>query len=123
MSRPEKVVVTSRAKHTSNPAAFVIVIDGESLGAWDRFADTTADASRIATAATLLVQMGIWDDEQAVQEANALMSPSFGVAVGQLLESVAEHVASRDCEAHCEPGGCRVAHAAEVVAVLVAKRP
>lgn len=33
--------------------------------------------------------------------------PAVALAVANLLDSLAEHVESHDCEAHCEPFGCQ----------------
>jgi len=46
----------------------------------------------------------------------AIREATFLRATSRLLDEVAEHVASHDCEAHCELQGCATARAAYVAA-------
>lgn len=49
----------------------------------------------------------------------AAMHPGVGLALAAWLDAEAEHIASHDCEAHCEPDGCARSHAALAVADAV----
>ena len=49
--------------------------------------------------------------------------PTVALAVAVLLASTAEHIASHDCEAHCEPDGCDMSNDARAVARAYLGRP
>lgn len=46
----------------------------------------------------------------------AAWHPGVALAVADWLDVTAGHLASHDCEAHCEPEGCPESHAAHAVA-------
>ena len=53
---------------------------------------------------------------EATAEHIASWHPAVALAVAVWLVSTAEHIASHDCEAHCEPDGCDMANDARAVA-------
>lgn len=46
----------------------------------------------------------------------ALVSPPVAMVAAKLLMTIAAHVSTHECEAHCEPGGCDQVLAADALA-------
>jgi len=49
----------------------------------------------------------------------ATVHPGVGLALADMLDTVAHHVGTFDCEAHCEPDGCSTVRESDRIADLI----